>query len=362
MNGAQLPRLPRLPRRAVLHGGLGLAVAGGLGLLRVTPAFAVPAPPISGTSAWGARPSSQPITVLSSRPTMVIVHHTAGANSSDFSQAHAFDLARGIQDFHMDHNGWIDSGQQFTISRGGFIMEGRHRSLEVLTGGTRHVRGAHTSGQNDFAVGIENEGTYITATPTTALWNSLVNMVAYICQQYSITPARIFGHRDFNNTQCPGDRLYGMLPQLRDEVAAKLGNPNPPDPVTWPLVRQGDNGERVRTVQYLLRANGHSITVDGAFGPATDTAVRGFQSAHGLTADGMVGSQTWPELVITVRNGDTGDAVRAAQSQLASKGHTVSVDGIFGSQTTSAVQAFQRARGLSVDGVVGPITWQHLVN
>jgi N-acetyl-anhydromuramyl-L-alanine amidase AmpD len=322
----------------------------------------VAAPTIAGTSAWGARPPSSPITVLDTRPTMVIVHHTAGANSTDFSQAHAFALARAIQDYHMDHNGWIDSGQQFTISRGGFVMEGRHRSLEVLGGGTRHVRGAHCSGQNDVAVGIENEGTYITASPTTALWNSLVNMVAYICQQYSITPARIYGHRDFNNTECPGDRLYAMLPQLRDQVAAKLGDSNPPDPVTWPLVRQGDSGERVRTVQYLLRQRGYSLTVDGVFGTATDTAVRSFQTSQGLAVDGLVGSETWPKLIVTVRQGNTGDAVRAVQSQLASKGYAVTVDGLFGSQTTSAVQAFQRSRGLTADGVVGPFTWQHLVN
>jgi N-acetyl-anhydromuramyl-L-alanine amidase AmpD len=357
-------------RRAVLHGGLGLAVAGAFGVFRATPALSVDTPTltvatptIAGTSTWGARPPRSPVTVLSTRPTMVIVHHTAGSNSTNYSQAHAFALARGIQNYHMDNNGWIDSGQQLTISRGGYIMEGRHRSKEVLTGGTRHVRGAHTSGQNDVAVGIENEGTYITASPTTALWNSLVNTVAYICQQYAISPSRIYGHRDYNNTQCPGDRLYAMLPQLRDEVAAKLGTPNPPDPVTWPLVKQGDTGQRVRSVQYLLRQHGWTgVTVDGIFGSVTYNAVRAFQSSRGLAVDGMVGSQTWPALIVTVRSGSSGEAVRAVQSQLASKGYTVTVDGAFGPQTESAVRSFQSSRGLTVDGVVGPVTWQHLVN
>lgn len=327
------------------------------------PADAIPAPPIFGTSAWGARPSSSPITVLSSRPTMVIVHHTATANSGDFSQAHAFSLARSIQNHHMDTNGWIDSGQQFTIGRGGHVMEGRHRSVEVLTGGTRHVVGAHTSGQNNVAVGIENEGTYVTSSPTTALWNSLVDLTAYLCQQYSVSPSRIFGHRDYNNTQCPGDRLYSMLPQLRDQVAARLGQPNPPDPVTWPLVRQGDSGERVRTVQYLLRQHGHGeVTADGGFGSITANAVRAFQTSRALTVDGMVGGETWPVLVVTVRNGNTGEAVRAVQSQLVTRGHGLTVDGEFGSRTETAVRSFQSSRSLVADGVVGPITWQHLVN
>ena len=352
-----------LARRSLLTGGLGLVAAGSLGVFRALPAFgAVPQPPIANCNTWGARPASSPVTVLSSRPTMIIVHHTATANSTDYSQAHAFALARSIQNYHMDHNGWIDTGQQFTISRGGYVMEGRHRSLEVLTGGTRHVRGAHTSGYNDVALGIENEGTYSSVAPTTALWNRLIDLCAYMCQQYSIAPTRIFGHRDYNNTLCPGDVLYSRLPQLRDAVAAKLGQTNPPDPVTWPTVNQGDSGEAVRSVQYLLRQRGRTeLTPDGIFGPMTDTAVRWFQSANGLVVDGIVGSQTWPVLVFTVRLGDRNEAVKGAQSQLNRHGAALTVDGVFGSQTDAAVRNFQTAKRLTVDGVVGPVTWQHLV-
>lgn len=375
-----------LDRRTLMQAGLGLALAGGAGLLRpglagatdadiealatggqeITPlnqTIQVAAPSIASCATWGARPASGTITVQSSRPTMVIVHHTAGPNGTDYSQSAAFSIARSIQNYHMDHNGWIDSGQQFTIGRGGHIMEGRHRSLEVLGGGTRHVVGAHTSGQNTVALGIENIGTYITASPTTALWNSLVNLVAYMCQQYAISPSRIYGHRDYNNTQCPGDRLYAMLPQLRNEVAAKLGSPDPGDPVTWPLVREGNTGERVKTVQYLLRQHGQSsIVVDGQFGPATAAGVRAFQTSRGLVVDGLVGSQTWPVLVVTVRQGSTGEAVRAVQSQLRSRGVSITVDGSFGTQTYNAVRSFQTSRGITSDGVVGPVTWQHLVN
>ena len=45
----------------------------------------------------------------------------------------------------------------------------------------------------------------------------------------------------------------------------------------WPLVRQGDQNHPVKTLQYLLRARGHTVTVDGIFGPRTDAAVRSFQ-------------------------------------------------------------------------------------
>jgi hypothetical protein len=128
-----------------------------------------------------------------------------------------------IQNSHIDRRGWIDTGQNFTVSRGGFVLEGRHRSLEVLRAGKRHVEGTHCVGQNTVALGIENEGTYTTAMPPAELWDSLRGLCAYICGQYGIAPTEIFGHRDFNNTACPGDVLYGMLPRLRSEVGDVLG-------------------------------------------------------------------------------------------------------------------------------------------
>jgi len=65
----------------------------------------------------------------------------------------------------------------------------------------------------------------------------------------------------------------------------------------WPLTEQGDEGHPVRTLQHLLRARGHSVAVDGDFGPQTDNAVRGFQDALGLVVDGIVGQLTWRALV-----------------------------------------------------------------
>ena len=65
----------------------------------------------------------------------------------------------------------------------------------------------------------------------------------------------------------------------------------------WPLVRQGDQEHPVQTLQYLLRARGRNLTVDGIFGPGTDAAVRAFQQQKGLTVDGIVGPVTWQALV-----------------------------------------------------------------
>jgi peptidoglycan hydrolase-like protein with peptidoglycan-binding domain len=130
---------------------------------------------------------------------------------------------------------------------------------------------------------------------------------------------------------------------------------------TWPAVRQGATGPDAATVQYLLRQHGHDIPADGSFGPVTAAAVTGFQSARGLVADGNVGSQTWPHLVVAVRQGSSGDAVRAAQTQLNKYGAGLAVDGNFGSVTDAAVRSYQGAHGLAADGLVGTQTWQSLL-
>ncbi|HEY1012491.1 MAG TPA: peptidoglycan-binding protein [Herpetosiphonaceae bacterium] len=121
----------------------------------------------------------------------------------------------------------------------------------------------------------------------------------------------------------------------------------------WPTLREGDNNNDVKAAQYLLRQRGSSITADGDFGPATRSAVVSFQSANGLTADGVIGPNTFAKLVVTVREGDNNNAVRAIQTLLG-----VTADGAFGSGTKSAVTQHQARYGLTQDGIVGPQTWQ----
>ncbi|HUY49561.1 MAG TPA: peptidoglycan-binding protein [Streptosporangiaceae bacterium] len=137
-----------------------------------------------------------------------------------------------------------------------------------------------------------------------------------------------------------------------------------PAALTWPIVRQGAVGERVITIQYLLnqRINAR-LVVDGKFGPATDAAVRAFQRRNRLVADGIVGNATWSKLVVTVRKGSKGGAVRAVQHQLRyAYGHkSVSVDGDFGAKTVNAVKVFQKNHKIVADGIVGVVTWNAMV-
>jgi len=214
-----LPAYP-LRRRALLAGAAGFVAATAL---PTRAHAAVPPPDIDSTQEWGARPPSGTITILDRRPQMIIIHHTVSPNTSDFSRAQAHAHAHWVQDLHMDDNGWIDTGYHFVNSRGGYVTEGRHESLGTLTAGYGLVLGAHTSGQNYVGLGIANEGSYHDgAVPPQTQWDSLVDICAYACQQYQIPPTEIYGHMDFVSTLCPGI-LHDMLPQLRDEVAHRLG-------------------------------------------------------------------------------------------------------------------------------------------
>jgi peptidoglycan hydrolase-like protein with peptidoglycan-binding domain len=142
----------------------------------------------------------------------------------------------------------------------------------------------------------------------------------------------------------------------------------------WPVLKEGHNSlwphVTIRSLQYLLKAHGARLVVDGSFGAKTRAAVIAFQHSHHLPANGVVRAGTWKALVVAVRRGSSGPAVRAVQDQINfrnnSGGHTLTVDGVFGRKTEAAVRAFQRAvsaqvPGLMVDGVVGKQTWQALV-
>lgn len=133
------------------------------------------------------------------------------------------------------------------------------------------------------------------------------------------------------------------------------------------LYRRGDRGEPVRDIQERLAALGYSIEPDAEsdFGDATLRAVTEFQRSRGLTADGIVGGETWRTLVDAgFRLGDRilyyripmlhGEDVATLQRDLNALGFDAgNVDGIFGPETLRAVMDFQENRRLAEDGIAG---------
>ena len=62
------------------------------------------------------------------------------------------------------------------------------------------------------------------------------------------------------------------------------------------MLKKGATGTDVKTLQTALNRAGCNLTVDGIFGSKTQTAVKNFQKSHGLTVDGIVGDNTWKAL------------------------------------------------------------------
>jgi peptidoglycan hydrolase-like protein with peptidoglycan-binding domain len=135
-----------------------------------------------------------------------------------------------------------------------------------------------------------------------------------------------------------------------------------------PVLRPGSTGEAVRELQQALKGLGYDPgEIDGRFGSGTEAAVKAFQKAQGIAIDGVVGDITWLNIDEadmsdpTIRRGSTGNPVRRAQKRLTLGGYdTRGVDGIFGADTEAAVRRFQGDRGLTVDGIVGPRTWDEI--
>jgi N-acetylmuramoyl-L-alanine amidase len=142
--------------------------------------------------------------------------------------------------------------------------------------------------------------------------------------------------------------------------------------LTAPLLRRGDRGAAVRDLQERLTAAGVTLTVDAAYGPSTEAAIRSFQSARGLRVDGVCGPETWGALIeCGFRLGDRllylrqpmlrGDDVVDLQQRLNALGFDAGrEDGILGPATEHAVRQFQRNAGIAPDGVCGPATQESL--
>ena len=164
----------------------------------------------------------------------------------------------------------------------------------------------------------------------------------------------------------------------------------------YSTIRPGDKGSRVTLLQSALNAAGYSCgKQDGVYGSGTKAAVQALQRAEKLTVDGIAGRVTLTRLETllsggktasaaqtttaapaqtttsssttvsavsrTLYPGYTGDDVKLVQQQLKLLGYyTGSVDGKYGTSTTSAVSAFQRSAGLTVDGIAGKKTFDKL--
>jgi hypothetical protein len=174
-------------------------------------------------------------------PRMVVVHHTATAN--DYADAAA--EVRAIYAYHAVTEGFGDIGYNALIDRDGRIYEGRRGrdddpfgrfDRDVLSFG---VVAGHAFDYNYGSVGIALLGNYQEGPPAPRMLERLEDLLVFEHGRHQIEPrarrdfaraSRLWryelpgmsGHRDCNNTECPGDAVYMHLDRLRDQVAERL--------------------------------------------------------------------------------------------------------------------------------------------
>ena len=217
------------------------------------------------------------------------------------------------------------------------------------------------------------------------------NSVKKFQKQFSLTADGVVGRATWNKVSF----IYVSVKDLAELTSEGETAEGTQSTGGWPgtVLRRGSTGSSVEQVQFWLSDLAQfdsslvRVTVDGSYGAATVSAVEAFQTLFGLTPDGVVGRSTWNKLkevglavankivaanvapgqfTTTTRAGSSGTAVRAVQYYLRrlaayySDVPRVAVDGKFGAATTRAVKAWQSRAGLTVDGVVGQLTFQSL--
>ena len=160
-----------------------------------------------------------------------------------------------------------------------------------------------------------------------------VELTAYLCKMFNIDP---HGYVDFKGVRVPtiidhkishslglgnnhGDiahwypKFGKSMETARDDVAKALAGAssviiNTPAATvnTYPTLRRGSTGEDVKKLQnMLLQLNYNVGTVDGQFGPTTESVVKLFQEKQNLTVDGIVGKNTWMTLETVLQPKET---------------------------------------------------------
>lgn len=223
---------------------------------------------------------------------------TAADPGSDHSRCVSTWLA--WQRYHMDTHGWVDIAYTGGFCNHGFAFAGRGAGLRTAANGT------NAGNQNYYAVvWIGGDG----QTPTQAALDAADWWVSELRQNGS-AGQKVKPHRFFTSTGCPGDSLVGYS-ESRDSsdvdsssTPTPAPSPNPtPNPAPKPgglvftTVTPGATGQNVKNLQGLLVAAGRKVTMDGICGPLTIRAVREYQTATGLAADGLAGTDTFRRLL-----------------------------------------------------------------
>ncbi|MFE6946682.1 peptidoglycan recognition protein family protein [Streptomyces chartreusis] len=168
----------------------------------------------------------------------VTVHHTVTSNHDPNPGA----TVRTIYTLHTVGNDWGDIGYHFLIDADGNVYEGRWSGRDNTPAHDsvgRVVTAFHTRSFNAGNIGIALLGDFTNEELSERMRTALVKLVAALFQRHALSPqsdityinpvsgqrakaSTLNGHRDWNSTECPGDRTYLQIPDLRASVANEI--------------------------------------------------------------------------------------------------------------------------------------------
>ena len=257
----------------------------------------------------------------------IILHHAAAQNCS----------AEDIHRWHLN-NGWSGAGYHFLVRKDGKVY--RLRPEDKV--------GAHAYGSNNNSLGICFEGNYMEEDMPEAQKEAGKELVAYLKNKYKISTVQ--KHKDVCVTSCPGDKFPF------DQIANETGESKPSKEKGKIDIIQTSLNEKYGLNISVDNIYGNETKKALVKGLQTELNK---QFGSKLAVDGIFGTNTY-NACINVRKGAEGNITYLIQAMLICHSFDIDADGIFGPATESAVREFQSRNGLSVDGIFGKNTFNKL--
>ena len=132
----------------------------------------------------------------------IVIHHTG------FPGVDKDSTAAAIHKYHQEHNGWAGIGYHYLIRKDGMIEQGRQPGKV----------GAHAQDNNETSIGVCLAGNFEIGKPTEQQMAAVKELCYWLCRKYGLDSMKkgvIVGHRDLNDTACPGKNLYKKLGEIR---------------------------------------------------------------------------------------------------------------------------------------------------
>ena len=263
----------------------------------------------------------------------IILHHADAKNCS----------AEDIHRWHLN-NGWSGAGYHFLVRKDGKVY--RLRPEDKV--------GAHAYGSNNNSLGICFEGNYMEEDMPETQKEAGKELVAYLKNKYNITTVQ--AHRDVCATSCPGDKF--PFDEITNFESSNEIIPQPQENVSEGNIARIQATLNDRYGLNIAVDNIYGNETKKALVKGLQTELNK-QFGSKLAVDGIFGANTY-NACINVRKGAEGNITWLIQSMLICHSFNIDADGIFGPATEIAVRQFQKRNGLSADGIVGKNTFNKL--